>query len=323
MQDDLGGVHVVLRGGGAVATIDVPGASVRARRSVCPAPRGLAWNPSVRALHVACAGGEFVTLPATGEALPATVIGPDLRDVVVHDGAVYVSEFRRATLRRVDVSGGTARATVVEATGDPATETTAWRLASVAGSLVTLSQSVRSFSLGGTSSTAGYYGNISTATIPMTPHVRVAIPGGEQQFDALVADGGLTVDVAAVTDGGRWRVAVASPGWAFAQGFAQVREWTLSPTTGQRVLRGAADARALRMPGQAVAVAYTASRELIVQTRAPGRIVTPTRTITLYDDEVAEVGHDVFHAGGGEAHGRTAQLTEPQLGDLVAYLESL
>jgi len=99
-----------------------------------------------------------------------------------------------------------------------------------------------------------------------------------------------------VADGGRWRVAIASPGWAFAQGFAQVREWTLPRSSGQRMLRGAADARALRMPGQAVAVAYTASRELIVQTRAPGRIVTPTRTITLYDDDVAEVGHDVFHA---------------------------
>lgn len=308
VEDDAGAVHVVLRGGGAVATLDPGRAAVTARRDVCPAPRGVAWDAGARVLRVACAGGELVALPPSGAVASVAQVGGELRDVAVVGGAVFVSRFRSAAVLRVEGDVATP-----VAMGDPSTENTAWRLLAAGSRLVTLSQSVRTFSLGATPSTAGYYGNVATSTIPMMPHVRVGEAGLEPALDALVADGGLTVDVAAAEDNGTWRFAVASPGWAFGQGFAQVREWTSAPWTGQRLLRGAEGARALQLPGQAVAVAYTPSRALVVQTRSPGRIITPTHTIVLYDDDVAEAGHDVFHAATNS--GLACASCHPEGGD--------
>lgn len=46
VEDGAGRVHVVLRGGGALATIDPGTGALVARRNVCPAPRGLAWYAS-------------------------------------------------------------------------------------------------------------------------------------------------------------------------------------------------------------------------------------------------------------------------------------
>ncbi|WP_437923740.1 hypothetical protein WMF37_32605 [Sorangium sp. So ce291] len=64
VEDGAGRVHVALRRAGELATIDVGAAKVLDRRAVCPAPRGLAYDASLDAIHVACAGGELVTLPA-------------------------------------------------------------------------------------------------------------------------------------------------------------------------------------------------------------------------------------------------------------------
>src|SRR5262249_29380338 len=44
VQDKAGLVHVALRRGGAVATIDLAAAKVVRRANVCPAPRGIAYD---------------------------------------------------------------------------------------------------------------------------------------------------------------------------------------------------------------------------------------------------------------------------------------
>src|SRR5262249_34561970 len=80
--------------------------NVVARRPVCPAPRGVAWDPAIDALHVACAGGELVTLPAAGGPATRTLrLEPDLRDVVIDGGKLRVSRFRSAELLTVDADG--------------------------------------------------------------------------------------------------------------------------------------------------------------------------------------------------------------------------
>ncbi len=112
VEDRAGRVHVALRGGGAVVTIDPSSKGVRARRSICAAPRGLAVAPAASverdALIVACATGELVTTSAAPftSGIYAAELEPDLRDVVVtEDGTRLVSTFRSATVLAVDPSG--------------------------------------------------------------------------------------------------------------------------------------------------------------------------------------------------------------------------
>ena len=81
-EDGEGRVHVALRGAGAVVTIDPTKGTLLARSTACPAPRGVAWNPSNDRIMVACATGELVTMPAGGGAATSSVhLQRDLRDV--------------------------------------------------------------------------------------------------------------------------------------------------------------------------------------------------------------------------------------------------
>ena len=68
VEDGQGRAHVALRRGGAVVTVDVAARAIVDRRDVCVAPSGLAYDAAADALHVACMGGELVTLPAAGGA---------------------------------------------------------------------------------------------------------------------------------------------------------------------------------------------------------------------------------------------------------------
>ena len=99
IEDGEGRVHVALRRGGGVATIDLLTRKVVDRTAVCPAPRGLAYDEKIDSIHVACAGGELVTLPAKGgKATRALRLEPDLRDVIVSGDRLVVSLFRSAEL---------------------------------------------------------------------------------------------------------------------------------------------------------------------------------------------------------------------------------
>jgi mono/diheme cytochrome c family protein len=106
VEDGAGRVHVALRGGGAVVTIDVHTMAVVERRQVCSAPRGLAYEAASDALHVACAGGELITLPAKGgEAVRRLRLDRDLRDVAVDGENLLVSRFRAAEVLTVSPAG--------------------------------------------------------------------------------------------------------------------------------------------------------------------------------------------------------------------------
>jgi mono/diheme cytochrome c family protein len=101
-----GRVYAVLRGAGAVATLDLSKAALVERRSVCGAPRGIAYDRAADALHVACVSGDLVTLPAgKGEVLRSVHVAPDLRDVVMQGNHVLVTQFKSATLLELDAAG--------------------------------------------------------------------------------------------------------------------------------------------------------------------------------------------------------------------------
>ena len=106
VEDSAGKVHVTLRHGGALLTIDPITGKVIARRPACAAPRGIAYDPASDRLHIACAGGELVTLAASGGAALRTLhLDNDLRDVIVQGDHLLVSRFRSAELLTVDASG--------------------------------------------------------------------------------------------------------------------------------------------------------------------------------------------------------------------------
>jgi mono/diheme cytochrome c family protein len=103
--DGAGRAHVALRKGGAIVSIDLATASVIERRAVCSAPRGIAYDPRGDVVHVACAEGELVTLPAAGGAeVKRRRLPLDLRDVVVLPSGLAVSTFREAKILELDAN---------------------------------------------------------------------------------------------------------------------------------------------------------------------------------------------------------------------------
>lgn len=109
VEDSGRRVHVALRGAGAVATIDLASGSVVERRSVCRAPRGVAYDALTALVHVACAEGALVSLPAAGgAAVRSLALEPDLRDVLVRGDELWVTRFKSAEVLRVAVTGAVA-----------------------------------------------------------------------------------------------------------------------------------------------------------------------------------------------------------------------
>jgi len=105
--DSTGLAHVTLRGAAAVASFDPRHPERALRRSVCPAPTGIAVDEAT--LHVACAGGELVTLRPGAGSTTRRLRG-DLRDVGVDAAGLWVSRFRSAELVRVSDLGAVSRA---------------------------------------------------------------------------------------------------------------------------------------------------------------------------------------------------------------------
>ena len=89
-----GTAFVALRGVGSIATVEVAGGAVLARRHACAGPRGMAYRAETDELHVACASGELVTF-ALGGASPSRTLdlGADLRDVVLSGAGLRVTRF--------------------------------------------------------------------------------------------------------------------------------------------------------------------------------------------------------------------------------------
>jgi len=127
VEDGAGRVHVALRSGGALVTVDPMTGAILARRPVCPAPRGVAWDSTTDQVWVACATGELMGLPAAGGPIATQwVIERDLRDVIVKNGAISVTKFRSAEILRLAADGTITRRDSVQPNGLTAPHV-AWR----------------------------------------------------------------------------------------------------------------------------------------------------------------------------------------------------
>src|SRR5580700_2395524 len=158
VQDGAGRVHVALRGGGALVTLDPASGSILSRRPVCPAPRGVAWDQTTDLVWVACATGELVSLPSAGGAATANLtVERDLRDVIVSNGALTVSQFRSAQVLRVASDGTIARRDALPSPTTGFVPHVAWRaIAGPSGTVVALHQAESTTSL--TTTVQGGYG---------------------------------------------------------------------------------------------------------------------------------------------------------------------
>ncbi|HEY5449870.1 MAG TPA: cytochrome-c peroxidase [Polyangia bacterium] len=311
VEDGDGRVHVVLRRGGAIATFDPGMGTLTARRAVCSAPRGMAYQSATKQLQIACAGGELVSLPPdTGGPTRTLTLDRDLRDVVVGaSGSLLVSTFRKAEVLVVDSSGVvTSRLqpgsgpVLSFATGQMQmrTPSVAWRMVSMgaeSGNVVMLHQTGVVDTV---DPSAGGYAGVKGCGAIVQPGVSVL---RQSQTSAPMVAGGLNlvslaVDVAVSPDS--QKVAIAVPGNAAFPMFPAVME---APVTSVTTTNPCAGGPTVPSPGnaQAVAVAYTPDGVLLVQTREPATVWRrdSNASISLATDARVDTGHLIFHANAG------------------------
>jgi hypothetical protein len=310
VEDGGGLVHVALRRGGAVVTIDPATGLITGRQSVCAAPRGLAYDKANDLVHVACAEGTLVSLRAAGGIFRTVTLRRDLRDVVVTAaGTLLVSTFKTADVLAVDATGAVtsdvrppARHGVSSITGQPRTlsPAVAWRMVPVgdSGALMLHQRGVDdpiSPTPGGYSAGKGCDGIVeSTAT--------VVAPGSTPSTSAALALVTLAVDVAVSPDGQTMALAVAGSAGTPFPSIMSMSLSTVTQSSGGCVSGGPPPAPP---PGQVVAVAYAPNGTVISQSRDPAALWTADGqgVISLSQESTTDTGHRLFHlnAGGGIA----------------------
>lgn len=328
-QDAAGRVHVVLRGAGAVATLDPRTAQWLYRRAVCPAPRGIAYDPALDHVVVACSRGALVDLPAgDGPVASQVQLDEDLRDVIVRaDGTRMVSRFRSAEVLVLGPNNAIAarrRPVTVTLTGAGTTLTqryepsVAWRMIDSAAGPVLVHQRgligpeavppARSYS---------YARSVAPFTDPCenaVTHAALTLfdPHGVARGQSPpIRRGTLPVDVA-IAPSGHVAVALAGELEAFYSQGPQVvvAGGTAFTTESPAGCVGATPGQ--RFPGQVVAVAFDPAERLLVQLREPAALAIDGAVVALADDPRRDTGHDVFHAAAG---GIACASCHPEGGD--------
>ncbi len=316
VEDGTGRVHVALRSGGALVTIDPVSVSVVARQTVCTYPRGLAYDARNDSIYVACAGGELLTLPAGGGAATRELkLERDLRDVVIDGDRLLVSRFRTAELLVVQADGiVSARirpASISMPSFDGGTATfapaVAWRTirAPGGGALMAYQQEQTSpisiqqpGSYGGGSRCGG--GIVRGAVSWMKSEGEVWSSG-----DVAAV---LPVDLAVSVDGTQATVvsAAASVGATGAFVGPGLAPFVEVPVGGSLPI-STNDAGAIRSSDpcsggtipvaaeQVVAVSLDAAGRRILQTRGPSALIIDQEVLYLPGRNTADTGRKIFH----------------------------
>ncbi|WP_437623321.1 c-type cytochrome [Sorangium sp. So ce1151] len=305
-----GTAHVALRRGGAVVTIDLATKEAH-RRPVCAAPRGVAYDAAAELLHVACAGGELVTLSSDLEAPPVRELrlDRDLRDVVVEGDSLLVSRFRSPELLVVSKDGTVAERLKppmyvqpkLDRTFEPAV---AWRTVPLpAGGVAMVHQRglVDPIDIG--DSPQGSYSGFDCSTVVLQTAVTIMRPlsGGASEPPAAgvggLSFGLLPVDMAISPDGFRAAVLMA--------GSREVVETPLDVIEQTDVLDdcfATRDQRSIPVPGEPIAVGYDEAGNLLVQLREPPTVLRfgavsgqHMATFLLPGESRLDSGHALFH----------------------------
>ncbi|MGH1340866.1 MAG: c-type cytochrome [Nannocystales bacterium] len=219
-EDNDGRVHVTLRGPGTLLTLDPESARVTKTTSVCPNPRGVAFDETNQALHVACAGGMVVTLPESGAEPTRRFVASDLRDVLVSEGRLFVTRFRAAELIELEDDGAWslfgAPVSIINQ-GTTREPTTAWRtLLRPGGGWLMLHQLASTRVIPGFEEPDAHdnfeesgYGGLDPCSAVVNTTLSATREDGVVHNAGVFAGLALSVDVALSPDGKR--VAIASP----------------------------------------------------------------------------------------------------------------
>jgi DNA-binding beta-propeller fold protein YncE/mono/diheme cytochrome c family protein len=303
--DASGKAHVVLMAGGAVATIDVASGKITERRDVCAAPRGIAYEAAKDQIHVACAGGELVSLPAAGGAAVRTLkLDRDLRDVVLQDDKLLVSRLRTAevlvigpegkiwqrqtppSINRLNFNTGAMN------TFQPAV---AWRMITRpnGGAVMVHQRGMEGPVI--TTQPGGYSGGGCDEGIVQSTVTEIA-PGGEtapiempQVGRASLPGTALPVDIA-ISPAGK-EVMIVSAG---SNSIVRKALINISSADEQDPCEGPSTEP---VPGQPVSAAYLKDGTALVQLREPAALFIPAlkQTISLPGESRRDTGHDIFH----------------------------
>jgi cytochrome c len=336
VEDGAGRVHAALRGGGALVTVDPVAGAVITRRAVCAAPRGTAWDPATDNVWVACATGELVALPASGgAATPSLVLDRDerdLRDVLVEgDGSLAVTQFRSAKMLRLTPDGTITRTDGFTSPDPRFAPQVAWRTipGPSPGSVFVVHQAESTLPV--PTQSQGAYGSPFDPTSGVVVSVAELLDADGVSRSMFELVGVLPVDIALSPD--QTSIAVAAPGNAFMSGanMSAVFHFRLDGTGPSFVPAVSppetpsppppdvdADGAIPNGPGvivaslpnfgasQAIAVAFDAAGDLLVQVREPAEIIvlggtddSVKTTIALATASRDDTGHDLFHTLAG------------------------
>jgi len=318
IEDAAGRIHVVLRRGGALLTLNGP--EITSRRAVCAEPRGLAYDAAADAVHVACATGELVTFPAAGgEATRRVFVDRDLRDVLVVNTNLFVTRFKTAQLLALDANGAILSRTTMPSVrrfdfmgGGPLPDDTgsgsgsndgkvdaiaavAWRAVALNDGRIAIAHQravQRELSV-----VHGGYGGPGCDT-PIESTITLVTPGtgttpGTAVAYTPVAGGALPVDLATTASG---QLAVAFAGGKLVTSVGASAMVVDSGDTGCQtngVSTGTDDL------GAPTSVAYNGNNDLVVfYPELPGLVVTHNgvkRTIALPGELGYDSGRNLFH----------------------------
>ncbi len=301
IEDGERRVHVVARGRGELVTIDVDRGEIIDRRSVCTAPRGVAYDAATDDLYVACEAGWLITLPAGGGAPTRRLqLRPDLRDVVVEGDRIWVSRFRAAEVLSVAPDGSFRTYPLVSIAFGMEPEV-AWRMvASPTGGVAVLHQLARVTPVAvGPDEEGVNVGSYGGGADPCdSPMVRAAIsfvgegvtpPASTLSFAVLAVDLALSEDGQRiyVASAGNASVLPGAPVYSRTDTFDCVPVDRFGPAAGSEatsVIVGPGDDR------------------LVIQVREPPRLVDDLGEIDLSlpeDQPMADLGHALFHRNAG------------------------
>lgn len=317
VEDDDGKVHITLRGTGELVTVDPKTATVTQTTGVCPNPRGVAFDEADGALHVACAGGQLVTLPGSGAEPTRRFISSDLRDVFVSGGRVFVTRFRAAEVLEVQDDGAwsLAGAPVSLVTGSTSRDpTTAWRtLPRPGGGWVMLHQSASTDPVPGFEEPGdlspeidsnGYSGGSDPCTAVVNPTLSATLGDGVVRSAGVFGMVALAIDVAISPDGNRFAVATPTQ--------HDRRDQFDSVSVFQLPLAGLSEDPHVRceppvpqpLDDDAVAVAYQPDGALLAQARDEPVLYRirngAVEELTLTGADASDTGFDLFHNDAGQ-----------------------
>jgi DNA-binding beta-propeller fold protein YncE/mono/diheme cytochrome c family protein len=311
VEGSNGRAYVALRRGGAVVAFDTATAQIASRTQVCPAPRGLAHDAATDLVHVACAGGELVTLDSAGQEVRRLRPGLDLRDIVIQGDDLLVTQFRSAKVLVVGADGAVreagapAQLTDEFEFGQEFAPAVAWRTipmpnggaAMVHQRALTKDVTVEPGGYGGTGCVNGIvHGTVTIFRPGSEPTTPVIPPAATSALPGAI----LPVDMAVSADGNQVVVVAAGSNLIF-QTDASVVESGFPDPCGSSFFGEPVE------EGQPVAVAFReaagASADVVVQLREPAALllVRTGQRIDLPGVSVADTGHDMFHTnpGGG------------------------